>query len=177
MFFLVSCANTKNSRPYQHSPQDRILDPMQRGKAYYDKGSYSRAEREFLQVLKDDPQDTDARYMLGVIYCRKGEIARGRNELMQVIAMDSFYSKAYYNLGALYANEGPLQNIEKAAILFRRYLELDLTSKNRTKIKAWLDQHDSQGRVTNNPSDSQTLEQPSDSEFKNWLQQQSETLK
>jgi len=149
---------------------------MQRGNAYYENGSFSKAEHEFLQVLKKDFQDTDAHYMLGVVYCRKGQIESGRNEFMQVIAMDSNYSKAYYNLGALYANDGPLQNTEKAAILFRRYLELDLTSKKREKIKAWLDQHDGQGRV-NNTSDPQTFEQPSDNDFKKWLQQQSETLK
>lgn len=149
---------------------------MQRGKEYYNNGSYSKAEQEFLQVLKNESQDTDAHYMLGVVYCKKGQIEKGRNEFMQVIAMDSDYSKAYYNLGALYANEGPLQNTEKAAILFRRYLELDLTSKSREKITAWLNQHDSQGRVMNNTSDSQTLEQPSDNDFKKWLKHQSETL-
>jgi len=175
--FLFSCAATNNNAPYKHSPQDRMLSHMQRGQKYYENGSYNKAEREFLQVLRNDSQNTDAHYKLGVVYCRIGHFERGRLESMQVIEMDSEYSKAYYNLGALYANEGPLQNIEKAAILFRRHLELGVTSKNREKIKAWLEVHDNQGRMMNHASDLQTLEQPSDNDFKKWLKQQSEALK
>jgi len=129
-----------------------------------------------MRVLEYNPRDRDVRYMLGVIYSRQGQIEKGRSEFTEVIAIDENYAKAYYNLAALYANEGPFRNVDKASILFKRYLELDQTSMYREKIERWLEKYDSQGNAIQKLNQGRPSEQPENKDFKKWLKEQSEKI-
>jgi len=177
-FILVfsSCSFTERVRKRPYTPEDNIRHHLNAGKKHYKNGHYDRAEREFMRVLECNPRDRDARYMLGVIYSRQDQIEKGRGEFTEVIAIDENYAKAYYNLAALYANEGPFRNVEKASILFKRYLELDQTSKHREKIERWLEKYDSQGNAIRKLNQGRTSEQPENKDFKEWLKEQSEKI-
>jgi tetratricopeptide (TPR) repeat protein len=176
VFFILSCASTQRSRNDQYSSEDEILHHLNMGKKYYENGYYNKAEREFRQVLERDPKDSDAHYMLGVVYSRQGQIEKGCSEFTQVLAVDENYAKAYYNLGALYANEGPFRNTEKASTFFKRYLELDQTSKQREKIERWLKKYDSQGQGMEEPNSRRAFEEPENKDFKEWLKEESERI-
>ena len=173
---ISSCATPQNDSRQQLSPEDRMLRYREMGEKYYDRGDDKEAERAFMQVLVHNPEDIDVLYMLGVIYSRNGDFEKGRSKFMQVIEIDSYHSKAYYNLGALYANEGPYQNIEKASILFRRYLKLNPITPLRGKIENWLNQYGTQGQKTKRLNGLQSSEQPVNNNFKDWLKQQSESI-
>lgn len=173
---ISSCATPQKDTRQQLSPEDRMLRYREMGETYYDRGEDKKAERAFMQVLSHNPEDIDVLYMLGVIYSRNGDFEKGRSKFMQVIEIDSYYSKAYYNLGALYANEGPYQNIEKASILFRRYLKLNPTTPLQGKIENWLNQYGNSSQKTNRLDGLQTSEQPANDNFKDWLKQQSESI-
>jgi tetratricopeptide (TPR) repeat protein len=177
-FILVfsACSFKERIRKRPYTLEDHIRHHLNAGKKHYENGHYDKAEREFIRVLEYDPKDRDARYMLGVIYSRKGQIEKGRSEFAEVIAIDGNYAKAYYNLAALYANDGPFRNVEKASILFKRYLELDQTSMHREKIERWLKKYDSQGNSIQKLNQGRTSEQPENRDFKEWLKEQSEKM-
>lgn len=177
-FVLVSssCSFMEGVRKAPCTPEDHMRHHLNAGKKHYDKGRYDKAERELVRVLAYDPKDRDARYMLGVIYSREGQIEKASREFTAVIAIDGNYAKAYYNLAALYANESPFRNVEKAAILFKRYLELDQTSMHRDKIERWLEQYDSQGNAMEKLNHRRRSEQSENMGFKEWLKDQSERM-
>ena len=173
---ISSCTTPQKESRQQLGPEDRMLSNREMAETYYTRGDYKRAERAFLQVLAQNPEDVDVLYKLGVIYSRNGDFEKGRSKFMQVIEIDSYYSKAFYNLGAMYANEGPNQNIEKASILFRRYLKLNPTTPKRGQIENWLNQHSQSSQETKRLNGLQTSEQPAKGNFKDWLKQQSESI-
>jgi tetratricopeptide (TPR) repeat protein len=177
-FLLVfsSCSFTERIRKRPCTPEEDMRHHLNAGTKDYENGRYDKAEHELMRVLEYNPRDRDARYMLGVIYRRQGQIEKGRSEFAEVIGIDENYAKAYYNLGALYANEGPFRDVEKASILFRRYLELDQTSMYREKIERWLEKYGSQGNAIQKLNQGRTSEQPENKDFKEWLKEQSEKM-
>lgn len=175
---LSSCAprssGVRKSSRREMSPREMMELYMSRGREYYARKDFRRAETEFLQAVRIEPDSADAHYLLGVTYGRQGMNGKSKEQFLEVISIDGSHSKAYYNVAALYANEGPQQNVEKAAILFRKYLELRPRSDQRAGIEEWLRKHEDR----NSRSRSRDIieERGEPVEHKEWLRRQSEMM-
>jgi len=179
LWFVGGCATM--------TPEEQQINHMNQGRAYYESGDYASAQQEFTAALALDPGNAEAHYQLGVAYFRQGDHERARKEFTEVIALDENYAKSYYNLDVLYANEGPSQDVEKAAIAFKRYLALTPQAANRQQIEQWLAENDPEARekTTSKPKpkpkpkapEPRTYDEPdSATDFKEWLKQQSEDI-
>lgn len=169
--FCGACAATEGD--VQKLPAQKVRpadgeDAKQKAEELYRKGDYPEASKALLGFLGGHPEDSQAHFLQGLIYGRLGETEKGRNAFLQVIALNPGHAKAYYNLGAIYANDGPLQNREKAAILFRKHLELEPNSANGEQIRNWLKGLESEQGQPADPD----LKASDDDEYHEWLRKQ-----
>ncbi len=77
-----------------------------RGIAYFDKGQYDRAIRDFDQAIALNPDDADYYYYRGNAYRKKGQHDRAIRDYGQAIALKPDLAAAYNNRGIVYSNKG-----------------------------------------------------------------------
>ena len=141
------------------------------GNLFYEKKQFGEAEREFNQVLEDDPNDLDTNYKMGVIYSKRGKIKESILQFLKVLTFDPYYTKAYYNLGAVYANDGLHYNAEKASFFFKKYIQLEPDSEHRKTIESWLSMLEKKTLINTNDNDPQKPKKGTGEDFKNWLKE------
>jgi arylsulfatase A-like enzyme/Flp pilus assembly protein TadD len=82
----------------------------------------NEAEREFLRVVANNPQDYKSRNNLAGIYAAQGKIDAALAELRLALATSPSYAIGWQNLGKLYAR---LQNWAVAESALRKAVDLD----------------------------------------------------
>ena len=65
--FLLLCLGSFCSRPGYCADSISADNPLEQGKALYDKGQYVAALDKFMKVLRRDPQDPEARKYLRMV--------------------------------------------------------------------------------------------------------------
>ena len=100
--------------------EKRIIEVLMR------QGKRADAAELNSQILKDDPNDNDARGLAATFMLEKGDVARAMTELQAVVTHSPDNPVAQYNLGRAHATRGEWeqarQNIQKAIDLRPDYL-------------------------------------------------------
>lgn len=104
---------------------------------YYKEKKYDKAKHELLMILRENPDDVESNFRLGVIYGNEGLINESRTAFEKVLSINSEYSKAYYNLGVLYSKGDSAEHIQKCMKNFNKYLELEPDAVQRKEIEKW----------------------------------------
>ena len=58
------------------------------GQIYFDQNDNFKAEKEYLDILKLDPQSADAHFYLGEIYQKLGDKVKARAEWRKTLGID-----------------------------------------------------------------------------------------
>ncbi len=85
------------------------------GLAFFKKGLFDEAEREFKNALELDPAFEDARIHMGLVYANKGLYSQAEMIYNKIIHDNPDEARAYINLGTLYSTAG---HIDKAHATF-----------------------------------------------------------
>ncbi len=72
-----------------------------------------RAEREFLEAVRLEPNDADAHYQLGIYYRNMKLRARAVEQLRNALAVDPGHKRAQEALEALSPKDSALQGLKK----------------------------------------------------------------
>ncbi len=152
LFLFISCSSRtprKAKTPYHHFNRSRIYYDQGRiqealseikeaiklgpedarfyqflGFIYFSMGNYSEAEAAYLKTLEINPDLTDARNHLGVLYIHTDRLDEALKEFRLAIK-DRFYPSPeviYFHLGELYRKKNDL---EEASAHLRRALEIN----------------------------------------------------
>lgn len=97
------------------SPKDATLR-FQRGVALSKLGRTPEAIREFVDLIRDNPQIVEAYNNLAVLYAQQGDYVRARDALEAALAKNPKYAAAQTNLGEIY--------MSLASIAYGRSLDL-----------------------------------------------------
>jgi tetratricopeptide (TPR) repeat protein len=76
------------------------------GIALATKGQIDEAIRQFQEVIRLKPDDTEAHYNLGIALARKGQTEEAIRQFQEAIRLKPDYTKAHYNLGDALARKG-----------------------------------------------------------------------
>lgn len=76
---------------------------------------------QFLEMLRDRPDDVTAHYNLGVLHAERGELAQAAEHYGHVVLLDPQDADAHFGLAAVYARQGSL---ERAAAHYLQVLAL-----------------------------------------------------
>jgi tetratricopeptide (TPR) repeat protein len=90
--YLTQCAET--SRDFSVIASARLL----LGRVLMKKGDSEGAEKQYLSILNEGGEQTDARYELGVLYLERGENTKARAEWRKVLRLDPAYAPAIARL-------------------------------------------------------------------------------
>ena len=109
----------EQKRENQKSETDeRILAAKQQHK----EGNIAEAESVYLDVLNDDPENADARHLIGVVCLQRGQLAEAEQHFRQAIEIDNRQASFYSNLGNVL---GAQNRTEEAYQCFEQALHLD----------------------------------------------------
>ncbi len=101
ILFFVSCVGCASTA----TKSDNNLELMDQAKLYYEKALYSEAERIFLQVDRQMPNNYDVNFRLGNIYVRTGQYRAAEERYLKCIDINNSEPKGWYNLSLLKLKE------------------------------------------------------------------------
>jgi tetratricopeptide (TPR) repeat protein len=93
-----------------------------------------QARQEVKQV--NDREKRDMHYNMAAIYARDGRAAEAVQEYLKALQIDPSDADIHYNLGILYDED--LRDKRKAAMHYRRYLQLRPHGADADQVKTWL---------------------------------------
>jgi tetratricopeptide (TPR) repeat protein len=88
------------------SAESRKASYVAHGKAYYAAGDYTKARLEFSNAAQIDPNDAEARLMLGQIAEKLGDVRAALGQYQAAITLDSHQATARAAMGRLYLYGG-----------------------------------------------------------------------
>ncbi len=91
------------------------------GDAFFRKGQFDEAIKEYQEALRLDPQYADAGYSLGSAFLRKGQIDVAVSQFQEVIRLDPNNADAYNSLGSACLKQG---RIDEAISQFQEAVRL-----------------------------------------------------
>ena len=95
---------------------------LKTGQAHLETGAYPEAVAELEAVIKADPGDSEAHFLLGQAYNRTGDLLKAADEFRTVLTLDPDNAAAHHNLGVTYFQ---LQDPNAAVAEFQAALELE----------------------------------------------------
>ena len=95
---------------------------FRQGNAAQAAGNYSQAETIFRQVIRINPQDTNAYNNLGLALRRQGKLEEAITNYQKAIQLDPKDASAYNNLGIALSDQGKL---EEAITNYQKAIQLD----------------------------------------------------
>ncbi|MGH7952924.1 MAG: exosortase, partial [Limisphaerales bacterium] len=98
------------------SAKAKKLYYSQRANRYFDSGEFDKAEVEFMNVLHNDPQNTDAIGHLGIIYFDEGRFQRAAPFLFRGSQLATNNLELRLKLGTIYLSIGKLKEARDEAI-------------------------------------------------------------
>ena len=109
------------------------------GNAYFDADMPVQAIAAYNQALKINPDDTNILNDQGAMYRQIGDFTRALANFDKAHKVDSYNLESLYNNGYVLAFD--LNQIDKALVLWRRYLELDQTSETSRQVQSFIDRY------------------------------------
>jgi tetratricopeptide (TPR) repeat protein len=83
------------------------------GSKFAQEKKYQEAAREFEVAVQEDPENADARLLLGLTLANTGELDKAVQSTLKAIQLRPSYA-AYYNLGLIYSNQNAFEDAVKA---------------------------------------------------------------
>lgn len=93
-----------------------------KGKQYFDRYEWQKAQNVFEQILNIDPQNLFALDKIGVIFVRKDELNSAEYYFRKILSIDHTYKTALNNLGNILLKRGM---VEQAINCYRKAIQID----------------------------------------------------
>jgi Tfp pilus assembly protein PilF len=93
-----------------------------------------KAREDVAQV--SDRERRDMHYNMAVVYTKEGKFREAEGEYLRALRIDPNDAAVHYNLGILYDDE--LNDKERAAMHYRKYLRLNPHGNDVDTVKGWL---------------------------------------
>lgn len=109
------------------------------GNIYFDTDQAEQAIKAYDNALALKPNDTDILNDQGAMYRQAGDFEHALANFEKAYAIDPHNLESLYNSGYVYGFD--LNNIPKALVLWRRYLELDSTSDTARQVRSFIERY------------------------------------
>jgi tetratricopeptide (TPR) repeat protein len=109
------------------------------GNIYFDTDQPEQAIKAYERALALRPDDTDALNDQGAMYRQTGDFQRALANFEKAYSLDPNNLESLYNSGYVYAFD--LNNIPKALVMWRRYLELESKSETARQVRSFIEQY------------------------------------
>ncbi len=109
------------------------------GNIYFDTDQAEQAIHAYERALVLRPNDTDILNDQGAMYRQTGDFGRALANFEKAFSLDPYNLESLYNSGYVYAFD--LNNIQKALIIWRQYIELDSKSESARQVQSFIDQY------------------------------------
>jgi tetratricopeptide (TPR) repeat protein len=103
--------------------RERFIDDynyFRQGKLFEIFGRTTDAQDQFLESLRLNPENTDARLALGIMYTHQGELGKAETEFKAILELMPQHAYAHFGLGNIHASQG---NYSAAIEAYQRSLE------------------------------------------------------
>jgi tetratricopeptide (TPR) repeat protein/glycosyltransferase involved in cell wall biosynthesis len=122
-----STPNSQPLTPHFPNPQPPTPTPLSTALQHYHNGELAAAEQIYRQVLQQQPDQTDALNVLGVILCQTKRYEEAIAYLRHLIHLQPNFAEAWGNLGGALQELGEL---EEAIACYQRSLQLNSANSN-----------------------------------------------
>lgn len=109
------------------------------GNIYFDTDQPEQAIKAYDHALTLKPDDTDILNDQGAMFRQTGNFDRALANFEKAFTIDPHNLESLYNSGYVYGFD--LNNIPKALIIWRRYLELESTSDTARQVQSFIDRY------------------------------------
>lgn len=109
------------------------------GNIYFDSDQPEQAIKAYDQALALRPDDTDILNDQGAMYRQTGDFQRAVANFEKAFSIDPNNLESLYNGGYVYAFD--LNNIPKALVMWRRYLELESKSDTAQQVRSFIEKY------------------------------------
>ena len=109
------------------------------GNIYFDTDQPESAIKAYEHALALHPDDTDSLNDQGAMYRQTGDFQKALANFDKAYSIDQLNLESIYNSGYVYAFD--LNNIPKALIMWRRYLDLDSNSETARQVQSFINQY------------------------------------
>ena len=106
---------------------------------YFDTNQPEQAIKAYEHALALRPDDTDALNDQGAMYRQTGDFQRALTNFEKAYTIDPHNLESLYNSGYVYAFD--LNNIPKALVMWRRYLEQESKSETARQVRVLIEQY------------------------------------
>jgi tetratricopeptide (TPR) repeat protein len=115
------------------------------GTAYYQTGYYDDAKKQFLNVVKLDPDFYQAYYNIGLVDEKKKEIKLAKESFVKFVSLKSDLPEPYYHIGVLSLILDTKEDKEEARKAFEKVVELAPDTKVAELSKKELEKLEKKG--------------------------------
>ncbi len=109
------------------------------GNIYFDTDQPEKAIKAYQQALALSPDDADILNDQGAMYRQTGDFVRALANFEKAYSIDPKNLESLYNSGYVYAFD--LNNIPKAIVLWRQYLEQESKSEAARQVQSYIDRY------------------------------------
>ncbi len=109
------------------------------GNIYFDTDQPVQAIKAYEQALVLRPDDTDILNDQGAMYRQTGDFQRAVTNFEKANDIDPYNLESLYNSGYVYAFD--LNDIPKALVIWRQYLELESKSETARQVQSFIDKY------------------------------------
>ena len=110
------------------------------GNAYFDADIHVQAIAAYSRALALKPDDTNILNDQGAMYRQTGDFTKALANFEKAHQVDPYNLESLYNSGYVLAFD--LNQIDKALVLWRRYLTLDRSSETSHQVQSFIDRYD-----------------------------------
>jgi len=109
------------------------------GNAYFDADMHAQAIAAYSRALAIKPDDTNILNDQGAMYRQTGDFTHALENFDKAFKVDPYNLESLYNSGYVLAFD--LNRIDKALVLWRRYLTLDSASETSRQVQSFIDRY------------------------------------
>lgn len=109
------------------------------GNAYYDADMHTQAITAYNRALEIKPNDTNILNDQGAMLRQTGDFTRALENFEKARRVDPYNLESLYNSGYVLAFD--LNQIDRALVLWRRYLTLDSTSETSRQVQSFVERY------------------------------------
>jgi tetratricopeptide (TPR) repeat protein len=110
------------------------------GNIYFDTDQPEPAIKAYEHALALRPDDTDSLNDQGAMYRQTGDFQKALANFDKAYSIDQLNLESIYNSGYVYAFD--LNNIPKALLMWKRYLDLDSNSETARQVQSFINQYE-----------------------------------
>ena len=117
-FLFGAVRRFKNEDDQPVASTASAVDAMKQANSLYLEGQWDEASARYRECLKEDQNDADTRYRIGVCYYRVGKYRQAKLEFERCLRIDQRYADAFLYLGLTMVRLG---RSDKVQALWSRY--------------------------------------------------------